>query len=316
MALIQPKIDFAMTLLPYTPNVLKTLETMQYKSIRILFGFQPNTKRESMLVMCGIPSVRQRMTILKFRFANKVLNMNNGFYVKEISLANWTHSSGIGADLRAILKEWDNKEVLEICEPISEQVSCAQALLNDPLDLTMSKVDFEYCRNELKKSLNSTGQTSNILRAIEGREAHSLIPHLQVYTRRSQLTLFSNVLSGCDFLTPFNYSKKPKCKFCDCEKADWIHLLFACKQFENNNFMANYLKDIKSGIAENRYTKLLETLESFWELKKHSDLFQLILATDLEKHELNFFDVICVLVRATSKRLQAVEQDWMFVKDE
>ena len=61
------------------------------------------------------------------------------------------------------------KEVWEICEPISEQVSCAQALLNDPLDLTMSKVDFEYCRNELKKSLNSTGQTSNILNNRECR---------------------------------------------------------------------------------------------------------------------------------------------------
>ena len=79
--------------------------------------------------------------------------------------------------------------------------------------------------------------------------------------------------------------------------------------------MVSYLKDIKTGIAENRHTKLSETLESFWESKKLSDLFQLILATDLEKYELNFFDVICVLVRATSKRLQAVEQDWMFVND-
>ena len=39
-------------------------------------------------------------------------------------------------------------------------------------------------------------------------------------------------------------------------------------------------------------------------------------ATNLEKYELNFFDVICTLVRATSKRIQIVEQDWMFFQEE
>ena len=36
------------------------------------------------------------------------------------------------------------------------------------------------------------------------------------------------------------------------------------------------------------------------------------LAADLEKYNLKFFDIIKALVRTTSKRLSAVEQDWTF----
>ena len=70
------------------------------------------------------------------------------------------------------------------------------------------------------------------------------------------------------------------------------------------------MKDIDSGIALNRLKILNGKLTLLWTNKDYKGLLQLILATDLEKYELKFFDVICVLVRATSKRLQTVEQDW------
>ena len=40
-------------------------------------------------------------------------------------------------------------------------------------------------------------------------------------------TLFFQIFTGCDFLTPFNHQRKPECYFCD-QKATPQHLLFEC----------------------------------------------------------------------------------------
>ena len=77
--------------------------------------------------------------------------------------------------------------------------------------------------------------------------------------------------------------------------------------------MENYLKEIQTGADTDRLDALKRELSNFWSAKRYAELFLMILAADLEKYQLKHFDIICVLVRATSKRLSNVEQEWIAV---
>ena len=70
-ALIRPKIEFGMTSLPYTESIIECLEDLQLKSLRRLFGFSKNTKKETIRAICGVTSMKTRMAYYKLIFSKQ-----------------------------------------------------------------------------------------------------------------------------------------------------------------------------------------------------------------------------------------------------
>ena len=316
--MVRPIIEFDLTLLPYNNDVIKVLETMQYKCVRQLFGFLPSTKLESMTAICGLPTIKMRMAFLKITFANKILNMTDGFYVKEIVKANWGSSSGIGADLRSILESWDSPEIVEKCSAlVNHQTPNTDKQFSSEISKMFLKHDFEHCKHEIMESANRSGQAVLISQALHQRTTHSLLPQLRVQVTRSRMALFTNVLSGCDFVTPHNHAKKPKCKFCNASNTDWPHLLFMCPALDTQGFFSNYISEMETEdpIFVPRFEHLRKVLNRLRDQESHTELYRIMLGIDLEKYNLLFFKIIESLVSSTAKLLSRIDSDWVALGD-
>ena len=127
-----------------------------------------------------------------------------------------------------------------------------------------------------------------------------------------QFSLFSQVLSGCDFLTPFNHSKKPNCRFCGCKKINWIHILFQCTGLKSGE---SFFRDFKESVGQlisdvPQCGSLLKLLDNFWEQKKLVSIFQIMLGIGLENHSMNYLPVLEALVQSAAKKLRSVRKAW------
>ena len=104
---------------------------------------------------------------------------------------------------------------------------------------TFEKCDLKSCLEALRKSSDTSsggsGQARKVYRFTECTTANvRLSPLLRLDPgRRSHRSLFVNALTGCDFITPFKHSNKPKCVICGEERCDWKHLIFQCPKRPN-----------------------------------------------------------------------------------
>ena len=105
-------------------------------------------------------------------------------------------------------------------------------------DKILVQTDFQSCYNSVEHSAHkSTGQALRVMKMSSVLDTHegglrALDNYLWLPSKR---TLFYQILVGCNFLTPHDHSKKPKCKFCDNQQeASWKHLFFQCPEFSEN----------------------------------------------------------------------------------
>ena len=118
-------------------------------------------------------------------------------------------------------------------------------------------------------------------------------------------------MSGCDFLTPNNHKKKPKCKFCECEKVHWPHVLFECEEVEGATFFKKYVSSLDCPGTQNvRLDRLKQILQKLWNEKKFEDLFKIMMGSCLEQYGLNYSEIVHVIVAATADKLSHVDREW------
>ena len=133
------------------------------------------------------------------------------------------------------------------------------------------------------------------------------------------MSLFINVLSGCDFVTPHNHARKPQCKFCGAEKIDWIHLLFNCKAMDSGHTFFNHiLLSVKNSEILNGHPKrnfLIRTLARLWNKKNYKDIFLLILGANLKKFDLEYDNILEALVRTAVDKFTRIHSDWMSIEN-
>ena len=96
-------------------------------------------------------------------------------------------------------------------------------------------VDLKRTKQALKVSRdNGSGQSNRVFKMVKTDAEYHLSPLLQLpEVPRFALAKFIQTVAGCDFLTPHNFSNKPKCRFCDDSTADWCHLLLKCPNYDS-----------------------------------------------------------------------------------
>jgi len=127
---------------------------------------------------------------------------------------------------------------------------------------------------------------------------------------------FLQTLCGCDCLTPFNHSNKPKCKFCGKENIDWPHLLFECEKRNGFKTVSKFLKKCREigptsdPESQDRFLKLSRELSKLWDSKDFTKLFYLMMAVNLHEFDLEYFPIIELLVSTITPILYSVQSDW------
>jgi hypothetical protein len=160
------------------------------------------------------------------------------------------------------------------------------------------------------------GQASNVLKAITYNQTHSLLPQLRVEIPRHHMVNYLRVLSGCDFVTPHNHGNKPKCKFCDKPKADWLHLLFKCNKRTSlivDRFTQTLLQRRDSSTSDFVSKKFGECVDILTGLQNDSDfetLFHLLLGVTLENYNLNFMFILETTIPLISETIFDISKDW------
>ena len=116
-------------------------------------------------------------------------------------------------------------------------------------------------------------------------------------------------------MTPFNFKRKPRCKFCGELKIDWVHLIFECHKIKSGLIVIkNYLTKIKSfktGCpADKRFIKLKRVILKLWHAKKLPELLYLFLSINLDEFGLNYSNILSAVVSITSGLLYDVKRLW------
>ena len=127
---------------------------------------------------------------------------------------------------------------------------------------------------------------------------------------------YLKTLCGCDCVTPFDHSSKPKCVFCDENEIDWIHILFQCEKCNGNR--EKLVVKLKQNCEKNEFkpedqdrVKLLsEKITSLWETKDLKTLFYLFMAVNLHIFDLEYMSVVSVIVKTITPVLYQIQRDW------
>ena len=323
ISLLRPKIEFGITTLPYNADTIDKLEKLQIKCLKQLFGFLPKTKHETIRAITGVSSMRCRFATLKTNFAHKILSMSNDHLVKTIFKTNWNSSAGLGADLRSISRDWfTDAKLMNLCENVRDGSNCEDphTTFKNTTKREFERRDFERCREELQASANRSGQARRILTAIARQHCYMLIPQLlTVQVPRYQMVIYTNVLSGCDFVTPFLFSKKPTCKFCGSANTTWEHLLFHCPDRKSGHHVLTKFVDslkIYSNRADDRlkelFGKAVRICATLWSRKDFGELFLFMMGVTLYKYDLDRinFAIMKPLVSTMSALVHSIEYDW------
>ena len=128
----------------------------------------------------------------------------------------------------------------------------------------------------------------------------------------SERTLLLRVVCGCDFLTPFNHSKKPICKYCG-KPGTWEHLLFECTSSQRNGrsilLSEIFSNAISEELAQHDVSVRLTTLE---QQKDFSSLFQTCLGIlpDGNSFRKSNRKILRAVSKITAARLCSIEADW------
>ena len=147
-------------------------------------------------------------------------------------------------------------------------------------------------------ALRGTGQAMEALQTVSQDSAYHLSPLLRCNIPRYSMSKFVQALSGCDFLTPHDHNKKPKCRFCDHNSVDWTHLFFKCKKYKTQILSKFKITDLHPLTQ----TKILELVQ------KHDQggLTDLLFCV----HDYPTFNDIKILCSIVAKTCTRIEGDW------
>jgi len=305
--------------MPYETDLIESFEKLQNRAIRWMFGFLKSTKQETMLAATGIPSMKSRYLSLKLTFANKIFSMPKSHYVRHILTSNWNQTDGFGADIKAVFADWKSSpEFVDLCSHLLNQKNhpSGHAYFHDSLKTLSEELDLGKCKESMQVSVDhGTGQPGNVLKCLSDTAVHCLLPQLRVEIPRHHMVQFMKTLSGCDMLTPFNFSKKPKCKFCACSCCDWVHLFFKCKNHRDvlPSIVDSLEKHINPDISDpvnNRIHKCISVIHELEQSNHFQELFSFLMGCTLPKYNLYYQPILNILIKLTSKKLYEIFTYW------
>ncbi len=331
---VRPIIEFGATTIPYCDSLLTELEKMQNESLRQLFGFWKHTKIETMRILTGISSMRCRVSQLKICFHNKLKSFDANMYLKKLLVDSWSADrvSGLATDIKRIKSYWsalDDNMFDEKVAPFLNVNSEFQdsKLFNKSVRCILESADLKTALACLARSANTanggSGQAQRAYSYLSGDVRLRLTPLLKVcFVSRSTRTLFTNVLSGCDFITPHSHKNLPKCRFCDQNRVDIAHLLFSCPGLDPTlswlQKMKNKLSELThsdkkaiSAVAKVTGSCLAELLEA----NNYEGLMKFVFGcccrNDGTLKPLRYVPVLQCVIENTATKLAEVQEAWI-----
>ena len=164
----------------------------------------------------------------------------------------------------------------------------------------MEEIDFKITKSALEDSARrGTGQASKVLQTISQDSAYHLSPLLRCNIPRFCMSKFIQALSGCDFLTPHDHSKKPRCRFCDHAATDWTHLFFKC-----NNYKTQILSKFK---ITNLHPQTRAKIEELVQSDNSAGLTDLLFCASESPKYMSDIRILCPIVAKTCIN---IERDW------
>ena len=233
---VRPIIEYGLELIPQD-STKSEIEKMQRYALCNLTGARRSTKYESILLCLGITKMETRVHQLKIFWYNKLKKFADSLYVHKIFEYTMTHGR-FRIELENIFQKYrihpKYDEWLAECENPDFHIPKIQMKMRT--DKIMGEIDFAASYQAARDSVTSTGQARMVVHATSILKAHHgglciLNNHLWLPSER---TLFFQVLVGSNFLTPFNHSNKPDCKFCNEKNISWSHFFCKCPDYQEN----------------------------------------------------------------------------------
>ena len=225
-------------------------------------------------------------------YLNKILNYNGNF---QNSLAN---------DVQTILNSFCTSEddTFKLKIGYEEEILDSKDLngFKKKIRSLLEEFDFKNTIDSLKDStFRGTGQPRKVLQTVSNDCAYHLSPLLRCNIPRYAMSKFVQAISGCNFLTPFDHSKKPKCRFCDHATADWTHLLFKCKKY-HSQILTKLETDKLHPLTQQKIQELVRS-------DNHHELTDLLFCADNSPKFMSDLKILCPIVAKTCIK---VERDW------
>ena len=181
--------------------------------------------------------------------------------------------------------------------------------------------DYRQCLECLTESVQGgSGQAGRTHAYLKGEQRPRLCPLLLLKpAHRSERTLLLRTISGCDFLTPHDFRKPPKCKFCSGNRADWKHLFFLCPKCDGAGFIVKIREKLKcafpdgfeNAVAKNclRLLNRLDRQKSFDELTNY--VFGVCCTDTKDKIvPLRYQKVLSAILEVTAAQMASVHGAW------
>ena len=235
--------------------------------------------------------------------------------------------SGLGSDIKAIHKEFSKFPIFVQKMGTFLDVNTVEpciARFNAMTKALLEGGDFRRCLEHLARSADNarggSGQAGRTYAYLAGEIRPRLCPLLVFNpTYRSQRTLLIRSLSGCDFLTPHDFRKTPKCKLCDGNRADWKHLFFLCPKRDGTAFIEEIREKLKcsfpdgfeNAVAKNclRLLDHLDHQKSFDELTNY--VFGVCCTDTKDKIvPLRYQKVLSAVLEVTAAQVAGVYSAW------
>ena len=302
---LRPILEFGMVALPYQMKYIQILEDLQLTALRQLFGFRRSTKKETIRVLTGFPSMQCRVSQL-ILCAHKKLNVifEPDYYLNHILQHNSRHDNSLGNDVQNILQNFPTSEDdrLELQLKYDQEIIDEKSLKGFKLNVRalLEKIDFMNTKKKLELSATQgSGQAKRALRTVSRDKTYHLSPLLRANIPRYSLAKFIQSVAGCDFLTPHNFRKKPKCRFCNNTTADWPHLFFKCEKYRSQILSKFRITEL--------HPQTRTKIENLVNLGDHDGLTDLLFCADGSHIFQSDISILCPIVAKTCVKIQ---QDW------
>ena len=109
---LRPILEFGMVVIPFRDEHINRLEKLQNTALRQLFGLRLKTKKETIRILSGFPSMRCRIAQLVLG-AHKKLEVifDEDYYLNKILNYNAAFENGLKNDVQIILDSFANSDV-------------------------------------------------------------------------------------------------------------------------------------------------------------------------------------------------------------
>ena len=190
---------------------------------------------------------------------------------------------------------------------------------------TLESCDLSRDLRALERSAGGEG-SGQALRAYQysaGEASIELSPLLnRHFARRAERTLWINVLSGCDFITPHSHKNRPKCKLCGKNSIDIFHLLLDCPEIDQNMLWVNKIRrELTNSMKfcrkiENRSVaeQTRRVLDDLLENGDKTEIFKFIFGLACKESDdlspLRHGPILWRVIKCTASQLSTVQKRW------